>query len=792
MTARMNRVLTLLFGIALGCGAPSIETSAPEKISPEQEEVGLADPAQPLLNSTPRSTPTDSSTTRTVRIRPRPELQVTQEIASMSLDWVCRPKFHTAYGDAVTGTCFLVEVEYGLPPVVITANSLIGLSGGLHFDLNPASQGNKLSQLELLNCETNESLAIYPAKPLITIGRKDSNGNVEVGNLAAFQFPGAKAISAGRLANKPVKKDDRVWLLARNMGILSDTVKPHPAKVTWTGKNEPIVGDALTDSYNNIGYSFDNKHLSTRGLVGAPVVNDRGEVVAIHTYAVRTKTGLLRGTGNPTYRYREGLINALKTEHEGFEASYGEYTIQLPAGYSISSDGTADRVWATSDPQLGRCMIRLRILPNGGKYGTSLAERMKLLKTGFRSIAGGSSYSSSANGDPLSLPGLAAIKGDFAVSPGVLADPFGTHVAYSGLLLVGVNQDHILIAKFVTQGVSEGSSAWLLGERALNSLARPGKPLPSGKAKDSPDVSQVFIHVTGIRDFQYETILRGLVRIVNQDEYKLMSVNAVGEGLQMSLDTKLPAQAIADRIRLQVTPRVNAWTKMILVDLSKKQDVDSPATTGQESEATDPLMQRLQNLEAKSWLDDSEEAIQYVLEVDPSSASSDKIRHRVAIALSELLLSDPANTWHRHELIHVLSSWDREVARKTLRKLLVASPWYTRTEAFKALVEVADTSDIELAATELMQDVSGHTSEHAESILSKFPKEAELVVLEKLISGLCISSRHELRTIEALSRFGGQPTAKAFRELARKNKSPARQNALREGMAKLVGRLKNQ
>jgi len=577
------------------------------------------------------------------------------------------------------------------------------------------------------------------------------------------------------------------------MGTLSDSVKPHPAKVTWAGKNEPIVGDHLTSAYNVIGYSFDNKHLSTRGLTGAPVVNDRGEVVAIHLNAERAKTGLLKGTGNPTYRYREGLVHALKTEQEGFEVSYHGYTIRLPAGYSIASDNTSDSVWMTSDLQLGRCMIRLRLMPNPGKYDLSLGQRMNLLRSGFRSIARGSSYSSSANGDPLLLPGLAAIKGGFAVSPGVMADPFGTDVAYSGILLIGVNPDHILIAKFVAKGASKGSSAWLLGERALGTLARPGKPLPEVPFEESSHVNQVFIHVTGVRASQYKAVLRGLVRSISVNEYESMSVNAVEEGVKMSLKTKLSAQAIADRIRLQVTPQVNAWTKMVLIDLSSAEQPESVANEG--SEEKDPLLKQLRKLEAKSWLADPEGAIQYLQKTDPSSVSSGEVRRRVATALAEMLLRDPANAMQRHELIPALALWDRDVARESLRELITKSnsiyKFFTRNEAFKALAEVAEVSDIELAATELMQDISGHTSEHAVTILSQFPKEAEPVVLEKLRNGLCASNLHEVRTIEALASFGGRPTAKAFRKMAKKDNPRATQNALREGLATLGARLKS-
>jgi len=191
--------LLLVLGVSLGCDVPAIESTEPQAASSSvPEEINSADAAPPPAISPSAVT----STSQTVQTKPKPELLVTQEIASMSLDWVCRPKFHSAYGDTVAGTCFLVEVEHNLPPVVLTANSLLGPAGGLHFDLDHSAQGNRLSQLELLDCETNESLAIYPATPLITIGRKEWAGTPIIGDIAAFQFPGAKAITAGQKAGQ--------------------------------------------------------------------------------------------------------------------------------------------------------------------------------------------------------------------------------------------------------------------------------------------------------------------------------------------------------------------------------------------------------------------------------------------------------------------------------------------------------------------------------------------------------------------------------------------------------------
>ena len=221
MAVKINCWLLLVLSVlSIGCDVPEVQSPS----STIQQDV---EPSS-LVSLTDKSQPSnvgseDSSANRAVNPDPKLAVQVITEIPDLATDWVCRPKFHTEYGDGVAGTCFLVEVEPGLPPVVLTSSRLLSREGGLHYHLDSSVLGNRLHRLELLDCETNESLAIYPAKPLITINRdKKWDGSSEIGDIVAFQFPGAKAFSAGRLAKERVKKNERVWLLARNLGHLSD------------------------------------------------------------------------------------------------------------------------------------------------------------------------------------------------------------------------------------------------------------------------------------------------------------------------------------------------------------------------------------------------------------------------------------------------------------------------------------------------------------------------------------------------------------------------------------------
>ncbi|CAN0304426.1 unnamed protein product, partial [Ectocarpus sp. 4 AP-2014] len=204
---------------------------------------------------------------------------------------VYRPRFYTTRGDALSGTGCIVQVDKSLPPVFITANSLVGNRGGLFRTLAPSQMRGVVKRIELVELDTGALRGDYQSLALATLGEPNDTRLLRVNGVAAFNMPSSAANDAGSLATMAAKKGDRVWLLGKDLSKSDGKLQPH----------------AATKADELVGYELDDAGLSPRGLLGAPVVNVEGEIVAIHSNLYIDKKGITKGSGIPTYRFAELL-----------------------------------------------------------------------------------------------------------------------------------------------------------------------------------------------------------------------------------------------------------------------------------------------------------------------------------------------------------------------------------------------------------------------------------------------------------------------------------------------------
>lgn len=219
---------------------------------------------------------------------------------------VLRPYFKTKLGQIPAGesaaTAFAVSIEGNPKPIVLTALST--LAAGEFFSTQPTP--NRLNaDLEVITLSDafGSMDGVVSARAFIEIPEsgfaKDSNA--PAGDVLAIQLGEKVPFKSLMLGDSLPVIGEKVWISAAIFEGAPPSQMQHEAVVTAL----PADG--------NIHYRFENKKLSLKGTLGAPVLNAEGKVVAIHLGAIDTTDPLL-AAGNPTARFLPYLAAALVHE----------------------------------------------------------------------------------------------------------------------------------------------------------------------------------------------------------------------------------------------------------------------------------------------------------------------------------------------------------------------------------------------------------------------------------------------------------------------------------------------
>jgi len=101
-----------------------------------------------------------------------------------------------------------------------------------------------------------------------------------------------------RLSKRLPKPGDKAWLsIAAFVGAMPSQ-KQHATTITGQ------------DDRGNLVYTLENSKLSFKGSLGAPVLNDSGEVNAIHLGGT-SEDGTVSGFENPSSRFQPSLQAAV-------------------------------------------------------------------------------------------------------------------------------------------------------------------------------------------------------------------------------------------------------------------------------------------------------------------------------------------------------------------------------------------------------------------------------------------------------------------------------------------------
>lgn len=218
--------------------------------------------------------------------------------------FVLRPFFNNGVKTWSAGTAFVVDFQG--QPLIVTALNLLGPNGGMETQIEAKQLPEQLKSVEVRDAFNGRGAGRTTATLLIPeahVMKDDAAGDV-----AAFKIPRPPTLSIaggtttpiipGKLASSAPKKGDTLFL----------------ATALASGKQESRVFSAKVLQADDkwLFYRFDDSALDLTGTPGAPLLNDKGEIVGMQLGGGKNDEGLI-GAACPLpalqARLQSGLTN---------------------------------------------------------------------------------------------------------------------------------------------------------------------------------------------------------------------------------------------------------------------------------------------------------------------------------------------------------------------------------------------------------------------------------------------------------------------------------------------------
>jgi hypothetical protein len=180
---------------------------------------------------------------------------------------VYKPTFMTGYDSFSGGTAFVASNPAGDGQMLVTALHLFGPACGLEKQLTPEEV------CKVFHAVTGIGMADYKSfvtscTPLLLKTANVSEDDGCAGDLAIYRLPAGAVAKPLVFSKTPPKVGDKVYVIGRQRG---------------GEKLERLMAEVVDSDSENLVYKFARKGLETAGTSGAPVVNDKGEVVGMNT-----------------------------------------------------------------------------------------------------------------------------------------------------------------------------------------------------------------------------------------------------------------------------------------------------------------------------------------------------------------------------------------------------------------------------------------------------------------------------------------------------------------------------
>ena len=220
---------------------------------------------------------------------PRPPKAVVESI--------CRSTFEMKDQSLSAGTAFLMETGVERQPVVlVTAHHLLGPMGGLPTEVAWNDVPKSVKRATCMSIVTPAQS--WTASPLAIPGAASFNKQTKDGlrDIALLTVQGKPTAKPLKLAPMQPKLGDTVWLVAQ---LVSGAPKE---KLLFKAKVVSSFKLALNYLVDDPKGTFE-----LRATSGAPVVNERGEVVAVNLAGSRVADNLAGISGNVVRKALESV-----------------------------------------------------------------------------------------------------------------------------------------------------------------------------------------------------------------------------------------------------------------------------------------------------------------------------------------------------------------------------------------------------------------------------------------------------------------------------------------------------
>jgi hypothetical protein len=208
-------------------------------------------------------------------------------------NFVFRPRFRAKDGEFSAGTAFVATSSFSKKPFLITALHLIGPAGGYYEQARSESLRQTINGLSVREMFTDQVVSDFAVSALEIIDAAPLGVDSIAGDVAVFRLETSDTeLIPAKLAdgNSPVTVGDTLHLV---YAVPGKETRIH--KVTVSEERDGLLV-----------YFFEDKEISLRGAGGAPLLNAKGEVAAVHLGNGK-ETEQVFGIANPVSRFRSRL-----------------------------------------------------------------------------------------------------------------------------------------------------------------------------------------------------------------------------------------------------------------------------------------------------------------------------------------------------------------------------------------------------------------------------------------------------------------------------------------------------
>jgi hypothetical protein len=213
----------------------------------------------------------------------------------LSTGTLFHPRFGTIEGEVNAGTAFAAKLTGKSQTLILSALRLFGPAGGLKSNIEPDKLTTVWKKLVVEDCKTQNYFGEIQMQPINLSKARPHPKKSDLGDIAACKVHDDTAIKALPLSQRIPSNGERVWLVSKLPGSREFI---HPATV-----------ERLHDGW--LQYSFMNRDVDMKNTSGAPIIDHKGNVVAVNANITQT-SGKMIGFGTPVVNFYPTLATLVQ------------------------------------------------------------------------------------------------------------------------------------------------------------------------------------------------------------------------------------------------------------------------------------------------------------------------------------------------------------------------------------------------------------------------------------------------------------------------------------------------